>query len=482
MNAGLLTLALTIGQPGPEPYMPPGPPLMPASPFVFVTVTAPTGTKTTWHPLTSYAKTTAAAGLRPGYLYRFQLSDVPGLKGSSLFPSIEVRGTLIPRKGMPDISKHPVPITFTDHDIDQIVEGKMITKVYYLEDPEQALPIQGKAGEPLEGPAATEIEAIREAKLRGRPMLIVRVGERQATKEDLEMENTPGTILFQDSREMPMPAAPPRFAFNGIMLFDPIIGPRFATEECLKDGGDVGPRMGPGADGKIGGVDPTDTGMMFTTRRGTKVVASNRVGICVPRFACARVETALSAHFTVTGPDAHHHLVQANDVIERIGTAELREGIQLAGFIGAKRASVLESRTGPEAVKQWSGRPAGLSSINGAQVVAQARGPEEITSFPGSHSLLLRKSIDPPHPENIGDLVTVTLRFSNPTTEEMSDIVIADSLTGRLEYIEGTTKSTRATSFTTTKNQAGSVVLRWAVDGTLKPGESGKIAFLVRIR
>ena len=147
MNATLLTLALTIGQPGSGPYIPEGPPLAPASPFVFVTVNAPAGSKTIWHPLTPDANTTSAAvGLRPGYLYRFQVSDIPALKGASIYPSIEVRGTLIPRKGLPDVSKHPVPITFTDRDIDQIVEGTLITKVYYLEDPEVALPIQGKAG------------------------------------------------------------------------------------------------------------------------------------------------------------------------------------------------------------------------------------------------------------------------------------------------------------------------------------------------
>ena len=157
--------------------------------------------------------------------------------------------------------------------------------------------------------------------------------------------------------------------------------------------------MGPGPGGSVGGLDPTDTGMMFTTRRGSKVVASNRVGICVPRFAAARVETGVAGHHTITGPDAHHLNVMANDVFVKVGSAELRGGQQLAGFIGSKRASGLESRTGPDVVNQWSGRPAGLSSINGAQVVAQARGPEEITSFPGSHSLLLRKSIDPPHPE-----------------------------------------------------------------------------------
>ena len=79
-------------------------------------------------------------------------------------------------------------------------------------------------------------------------------------------------------------------------------------------------------------------------------------------------------------------------------------------------------------------------------------------------------------------VVTVTLKFTNPTTEEMTDVVIADSLTARLEYVDGSTRSTRPTTFTATPNRAGSTVLRWALDGTLKPGESGRITFQVRIK
>ena len=49
----------------------------------------------------------------------------------------------------------------------------------------------------------------------------------------------------------PIPAAWPLFPFNGVPLFDPIAGPKAAAEECLKDGGDVGPRLGVGPGGKI---------------------------------------------------------------------------------------------------------------------------------------------------------------------------------------------------------------------------------------
>jgi hypothetical protein len=79
-------------------------------------------------------------------------------------------------------------------------------------------------------------------------------------------------------------------------------------------------------------------------------------------------------------------------------------------------------------------------------------------------------------------VVTVTLRYVNPTTEEMTDVVIADSLTTRLEYVEGSAKSSRAATFTATPNEGRSMTLRWAIDGILKPGESGTITFQVRIR
>lgn len=482
MNIGLLSLALVVGQPEAFPPGMNGPPVVPAAPFLFVTVNAPKGSKITWHPMSSEATTTnGAVGLRPGYFYRFQISDIPEAKNVVLYPSIEIRGTLIPRPGLADVSKHPVPIALSDRDIDRIVDGRVVTKVYYLEDPAQAVPLQGTEGEALESFAESDEDAIKEARLRGRPMLILRVGERPYTKEELNFENVPGTILFPGVKIPPIPTAPPLFPFNGVPLFDPTYGPKAAAEECLKDGCDVGPRLGVGPGYSFGGLDPTDTAIMFTTRRGSRVVPSNRVCICVPRFAAARVESAIAGHQVVRAPQAHHSIQPVAMLSVRTLPGEIAGYQRLGGYIGSQRASMIESRNGPQVLAQWSGKPLGISNVRNVATLAQVRGPDEITAYHGC-VLLLEKSIDPPHPEKIGDVVTITLRFSNPTTEIMTDVVIADDLTPRLEYIDGSSKSDRATSFTVSPNGVGSSVLRWAVDGKLMPGESGKITFKVRIR
>ncbi|HEX3146686.1 MAG TPA: hypothetical protein VHR66_01205 [Gemmataceae bacterium] len=479
MNVGLLSLVLTVGQ---APAVPP--PALPPAPFLFVKVGVPDGSKVTWHPTGKEETTTAGpVGLRPGYTYRFQLTDVPGPTGTVLHPSIEVRGVLVPRPGLEDVSKHPVPIEFTENDIDRVLQGRMITKVYYLEDPEKAVPVAGVAGHALEFPAESVEEAIKDARGRGRPMLIVRLGERPATADELAFENTPGTILFPGARVMPMPAAAPRFPFAGVVIYDPIIGVKGASEECLKDGGDVGPRAAPGpALGGIGGLDPTDTVMQYSTRYGSKVTPSNRVCICVPRFGVLRVETGLGGHQATIPPQAVIVWTPPKTSTFRTMPNQVWGLEQPRGLIGHQRASGIIGETGSAALDLWSGRPAGLSSIKGTAVVAQARGPDEITAFPGCTSLMIQKWIDPPHPERIGQELTVHLKFTNPTTEEMTDVVIADSLTARLEYIVGTAKSSRAATFAAAPNSAGSMVLRWAIDGKLLPGETGVITFKVRIR
>jgi hypothetical protein len=302
-------------------------------------------------------------------------------------------------------------------------------------------------------------------------MLILRVGERPFTKPELAAENVPGTILFPGVTTPPIPAAPPLFPFNGAPLFDPIYGPKAAAEECLKDGGDVGPRAAPGPSGGIGGLNPTDTAMMYTTRRGTRVAISNRVELCVPRFSALRIETAPAGHQAVRTPQSHYQIQPVATLTLRRTPSEMVGYQRLGGFIGAQRASMIEGNNGPAFVALWSGRPLGLSSVRNVAVLAHH-----------GHVLLLEKSIDPPHPQKIGEVVTVTLRFSNPTTEVMTDVIVADDLTPRLEYIEGSSKSDRATTFTISPNGIGSSVLRWAVDGKLLPGESGKIKFQVRIR
>src|SRR5262249_37653549 len=82
----------------------------------------------------------------------------------------------------------------------------------------------------------------------------------------------------------------------------------------------------------------------------------------------------------------------------------------------------------------------------------------------------------------VGDIVTFTLRYTNVGGRPISDVVLTDSLTNRLEYVPGTAKSDRDAVFTTQANDAGSLVLRWEFSGSLLPRESGIVTFQVKIR
>jgi uncharacterized repeat protein (TIGR01451 family) len=82
----------------------------------------------------------------------------------------------------------------------------------------------------------------------------------------------------------------------------------------------------------------------------------------------------------------------------------------------------------------------------------------------------------------IGDIVTFYLRYSNIGGKPITDVAVSDSLTGRLEYIPGSSQSDRDAVFTTQENEAGSLILRWEINGRLLPGQSGVVSFQARIR
>jgi uncharacterized repeat protein (TIGR01451 family) len=86
------------------------------------------------------------------------------------------------------------------------------------------------------------------------------------------------------------------------------------------------------------------------------------------------------------------------------------------------------------------------------------------------------------NPQKIGEEVTFFLRFTNATKEAMHSVIISDSLTARLEYVDGTAKCSRPATFTIQANEAGSSVLKWALDDKLQPGEDGIISFKAKIR
>lgn len=480
MNLGILALTLPLApaaHPAPVPLPPPV-----AAPFTFVKVLGPAGSRTTWYPGIKEAATTptgALVGLRPGYAYRFEVAGVGERKDQTVYPSVEVLGSLIPRPGM-NVADHPVPIVLSEEDIARVLEGRYLSKVYFLEDPEQAVNGPVPPGIPLEVTAATEYAAIKEARARGRLTLIVRVGERSWTNDELAAQHTPGTILFPGAKSIPVPACPPKILFGGIPLYDPLLGPAIPCEECFHDGGDHMRPLGVGRGNRVWGLDPSDTAMEFNTSKGKKVATSNRVCICVPRFAALRFEISPYGYLGVRGPQLHHHLHRPGGIRLNVPSGAVVHLEQPIGAIGQLRPSGILSPQIPVTLQGIVSRPTAVSIVRGVYVAATVIGPEELTTYPCA--LILQKSMDPPNPQRIGEEVTFYLRYQNPSNEPMIDVVISDSLTGRLEYIEGTAKSDRPATFTATPNEAGSAILRWAIDGKLLPGEKGVISFKARIK
>ena len=90
-------------------------------------------------------------------LYRFRISDLPELPGAELYPTIELIDRLHPPCGRE--LEFPVPVAFTQEELQAALAGRLVTKVVYIERPQQATPERGTNAERafLAGPAASYI-------------------------------------------------------------------------------------------------------------------------------------------------------------------------------------------------------------------------------------------------------------------------------------------------------------------------------------
>ncbi len=419
-------------------------------------------------------------GLRPGYAYRFELSNLPYHPNKSLYPEVEIRGTLVPRPGMKYMD-YPIPLTFSEADIERVMKGAVVTKIIYLEDPEKALPAEVGPNAPVEMPDGSDDAALKAAMANGRLMAIVRVGNLKPTVEQLRSYVVEGTILLPGEKFLKSPVAPPLMPYIACPLYDPLLGPKGPKEECFVDGGDRNDPLGIGPNGRLGGLNPTDVGVEFTIGGRRKVTTSNVVCICSPRFMVRRVETL---------PGGFDLRVNAAVNTGTLNTGFFRDRhapmvdialVKPAGIEGKVRPSSFVGKVGT-AFFIGTSRPQAYGQVSGVKVVAVLVEPEQLTAFPMLAPLTVTKSVDPAGPKNAGDEVTITIKYANTGAKAVSDIVISDSLSGRLGYIEGSAQSDRASNFTVAENEVGSVIVRWELPGTILPGQSGTVKFKAKVR
>jgi uncharacterized repeat protein (TIGR01451 family) len=474
--AGFLVLLPALAQAKEAPPLLPSPP---PAPVLGLKIIAPPGAKATFFPDGRVVplEVPAQVGVRPGYIYRFRLSDLPQGKDLAIYPTIEVIGALhLPHPLC--CPNFPVPVVITEEDIERVLSGVFITKLIALEHPDRAVPVATKADEPLENPISPEKCLIEEAWEIGRPMLVVRLGDTQTSVEELQAHAIPGTMLVPGDGGLGPPARPACIPYKCYQITDPLHGLRYPEEECLKDGGDAPPKAGFGPDGKLGGLDPKDTIAEYVDGCGVRRLAiSNRVCVCVPRYVVLRTEVQPSSYERMIGPN-HAKLPQPPLLVEARVPSLVKEQVEGPEVLkNRERPQVMQEAIGPVIFEQWLSTALIIGEIGPKVVVGTSRKQCPLPCPP----LLLCKSVDTTC-ANIGDVVTFTLRYTNPGPTPISNVVVNDSLTGRLEYVPGSAKSDRDATFTTQENEAGSVILRWETSGRLLPGQVGVITFQAKIR
>lgn len=456
------------------------PPSGPPAPVLAVRAVLAEGMKINPTPADSKSPdypTGTVFGFRPGYRYPLRIDNLPGREGESLFPVLEVRGSIVPRPGM-KYMEYPATITLTAADVEKALNGRFITKVIYLEDPSRAVPQEASPDKPIEVSSETVERAVAEAELNGRPVAILRIGDRKPSTEELVRQSVEGTVLVPGTTLGPA-ATPPQFGCSAVPLYDPILGPNSSDIECFINGGDVDSNLGIGPDGTVQPLRNTNTVAEYTAGSRRKFTTSNQVCICVPRFIIRRAEVGTgdvrgavtpTALWQVTGHDVFRQRAQAQEVYARI---------RVLGLDGRVRASQLEALVGLHAFTQGV-RLQAHGKVQGVASLFKVVELDEISNFPGQ--LVLTKTVEPAGAVKQGDELTVTLRYYNNTRQPVSDLILSDSLSARLEYIAGSAAADRPSNVTLADNEVGSQIIRFEIPGPIPPAANGVVVFRVKVR
>jgi uncharacterized repeat protein (TIGR01451 family) len=477
MMPGMMPGAMMPGL-GYPPFPQPCPPTTPPAPVLFTKIIVPNGITVTAHPGSGMAKTytgTQTFGFRPGYRYRLQMT---GKANAPLYPVVSVYGSLVPRNGL-NYWEFPAPITFSELDLARAALGAQVTKIIYLEDPKKAVPFASKPEEPLEFNEDSPEIARAAAHDSGRVVAIVTIGDRVPDAAELTANAIANTILLPGETTLAAPAAPPPLVWSAVPLYDPIIGPKPPVEECITDGGDKGDRLGFNNAGKIGGLNATDVGVEYTVDGKRKVTTSNEVCICSPRFAIKK--SALM-------PGGVRGLELLDFHTQSVGRLGMQTRLKASGVDERVKPIIADAKLRPMIATQQEGVHVFTGSIKahvvyvyqGTHQIVSSLGPDEKTSSP--NRLVVTKSVTPNQAVQIGDTVTFTIKYENRTPHPISDLVVSDSLSGRLEFVAGSAASDRTTNVTTTPNEAGSVTVRFELPGTLAPGDTGTVQFKAKVR
>lgn len=178
-----------------------------------VRVELPTSGMVSVYSATSDPLATIAApaqfSVNAGHIYRLRVSEMPEFPGLEIYPSIEILDRLHPPAGQE--ANYPIPIVLSADDLREANEGRMVTRLIYLEDPKFASQLDRLRAE-VPQTIAPKDNALQEAGKLGRPMVIVRIGGRVPSGNDMPLSFFGSGGAFDLGQSIPVGTGVVRFS------------------------------------------------------------------------------------------------------------------------------------------------------------------------------------------------------------------------------------------------------------------------------
>ena len=147
--------------------------------FQPVEIKAPSGVSVSLAAANQFDAPQAAprrVGCLIGSVYRLRVTHIPRSEGLEVFPSIEVIDRLY---APPDQQvRFSIPVELTQEDLELALNGQFVTRVIYLEDPRNALPVRSNAAGQTWFDVGPGRDPLAVADGLGRPVAILRMGAR----------------------------------------------------------------------------------------------------------------------------------------------------------------------------------------------------------------------------------------------------------------------------------------------------------------
>jgi len=135
-------------------------------------------------------------GMQIGPVYRLQVADFSAEPGQEVFPTVEIIDRLYPPQGL--ALRYPILIELTADELDMAAQGMFVTRVIYLENPNQALPVDEPDEQQwVEAPRGADPLAVADEM--GRPVAILRIGGRHPSSTGIAFDACPPPLTYYDA-------------------------------------------------------------------------------------------------------------------------------------------------------------------------------------------------------------------------------------------------------------------------------------------